>query len=309
MSLGKNISGSSHRYLTNSETEKVFWGLLGLPTFCHEISRNRKKIVFLMSYAKKVLNICKIDLFCNYLFSDNFNYVTWFWVRWGAKIFDASVARKIILAPHSKLANRWGASLSLDHQKVMRESKEVQLCFPTILGISNNHRQTDHPTDPPTNERTNTRVHNREVTLPIIARRRIYRKAYTFTLSQLSFTFSFGLAKPNLRPPPPPHSPPASFPSPTLPSPCFLLFPLPHLLLVLILVVPLANPLITTSRADLSIHLSIYIHIYLSWYQRYIQLLLSWLHVFLNIQFCVLRSCFQVKVCNGNLDTTFLLLF
>ena len=109
MSLGKNISGSSHRYLTNSETEKVFWGLLGLPTFCHEISRNRKKIVFLMSYAKKVLNICKIDLFCNYLFFDNFNYVTWFWVRWGAKDFDASVALKIILGPHSKLANRWGA--------------------------------------------------------------------------------------------------------------------------------------------------------------------------------------------------------
>ena len=41
---------------------------------CHDISGNRKSIVYSMSYTKKVMLICKIDLFCNYLFFENNNY-------------------------------------------------------------------------------------------------------------------------------------------------------------------------------------------------------------------------------------------
>ena len=31
----------------------LFWGMSGLPTICQDISRNRKTIVYLMSYSKK----------------------------------------------------------------------------------------------------------------------------------------------------------------------------------------------------------------------------------------------------------------
>ena len=44
----------------------------GLPTLCHDIRRNRKTIVYSKSYAKKVLLICKSNLFCNFCY--NFNY-------------------------------------------------------------------------------------------------------------------------------------------------------------------------------------------------------------------------------------------
>ena len=36
--------------------------MLGLPTVCPNISRNRKTLVYSMSYAKNVLDICKIDI-------------------------------------------------------------------------------------------------------------------------------------------------------------------------------------------------------------------------------------------------------
>ena len=41
---------------------------------CHDISGNRKSIVYSMSYTKKVMLYCKIYLFCNYLFFENYNY-------------------------------------------------------------------------------------------------------------------------------------------------------------------------------------------------------------------------------------------
>ena len=49
----------------DSETDKFsVRGMSGVPTSFPDISRTRKTVVYQMSYAKKVLHICLIDLFC-----------------------------------------------------------------------------------------------------------------------------------------------------------------------------------------------------------------------------------------------------
>ena len=68
-----SISFSQQYWLRNRD---FFRDVLWLPTVCQDISRNRKTIVYSMSYANKVLRLmqggCKIDLFWNFFF-DNFN--------------------------------------------------------------------------------------------------------------------------------------------------------------------------------------------------------------------------------------------
>ena len=63
----KNDNDKKKRKKTRQESKIRIKKKEGLPTLCHDISRNRKTIVYsLMSYAKNVLFLCKIDLLCNY---------------------------------------------------------------------------------------------------------------------------------------------------------------------------------------------------------------------------------------------------
>ena len=60
-----NFTKLYHKLCRNREYLFFLKGMSRLPTVCHDISRNRKTIVYSMSYAKKVLLICNIDLFFN----------------------------------------------------------------------------------------------------------------------------------------------------------------------------------------------------------------------------------------------------